>query len=69
MAGTVNEITINGQDRYVTQMMGVATWEVRMIRRLRQLLGRGDGDFLIRKQGDIILIHRICEPEIVKGEQ
>lgn len=69
MAGTVmTEITTNGQDRYVTQMMGAATWEVRMLERLRQLFGHGDGHFLIQKQGDTILICRIGKPEVVKGE-
>lgn len=69
MAGTVaTEITTNGQDRYTTRMIGAATWEVRMLERLRQLFGHGDGDFLIRKQGDIIFIHRIGKPEVVKGE-
>lgn len=65
---TDTPISTNGQERYVTRMIGAALWEVRMLERLRQLLDRGDGHFLIQKEGDTIFICRIGKPEMVKGE-
>jgi hypothetical protein len=62
-----NAIKIDKRQRFVTQQVGVSVWEAHLIYRLRQLTARGDGEFILRKQGDEVTICRIGKPEVVKG--
>lgn len=63
------QITIKSKrrQRYTSQQLDVATWESRLIERIRQLTRQGDGEFIVRKRGDEVTICRICKPEVVKG--
>lgn len=62
-----NTIKIDKRQRYVTRQVCVVVWEDRMLRRVRQLLNGGDGEFIVRKTGDEVTICPIGKPEVVKG--
>lgn len=59
-------IRIKQCQRYITEQIAVAVWEARLVYRIRQLTARGDGEFIVRKQGDEVTICRIGKPEVVK---
>lgn len=59
-------IKIEPCQRYVTRQIPVAVWEDRFIRRVRQLLNGGDGEFIVRRKGDEVTICRIGKPEVVR---
>ena len=62
-----NAIKIEKCQRFITRQIPVTVWEDRMLRRIRKLMERGDGEFIVRKCGDEVTICRIGKPEIVKG--
>lgn len=61
-----NVIRIKQCQRYTTIQRGVAVWQDKMLRRLDLLFNSGDGEFIVRKQGDEVTICRIGKPEVVK---
>jgi hypothetical protein len=62
----MDNILIDSREKYVTHQMSLSIWEVRMIERLRQLFNGRDGEFVIRKYKDRIIIRSVGKAEVLE---